>query len=164
MARGSKIMKKQTEREKFIELLRKNDFNCFPIVKYDDSEPEPKRADNRYDASRTKPNQPIREDENYGVISLKNNCIIDFDHTKYNEVLDKIASKYMVIKTAHDGRHLPVINLKDNASKIELFDYSIQDKKIIEIQGTKHYVVGAGSKITELGKELTYENIASAVL
>ena len=151
-------MKKQTEREKFIELLRKNDFNCFPIPA------NTKEADIRYDASRTKPNQPIREDENYGVISLKNNCLIDFDHTKYNEVLDKIASKYMVIKTAHDGRHLPVINLKDNASKIELFDYSIQDKKIIEIQGTKHYVVGAGSKITELGKELTYENIGTEVI
>ena len=106
-------MKKQTEREKFIELLRKNDFNCFPIPA------NTKKADTRYDASRTKPNQPIREDENYGVISTKNNCLIDFDHTKYNEVLDKIASKYMVIKTAHDGRHLPVINLKENASKIE---------------------------------------------
>lgn len=154
-------MKKLTQRERLIEILRKNNFNCFPIRIFDDSEPEPKRADSRYDASRTKPNQPIKEDENYGVISSKQNCIIDFDHTKYNDVLDRIAKEYMVTKSAHNKRHLPVINLKDNASKIELFDYSIQDDKIIEIQGTEQYVVGSGSKIIENGQELTYENIGT---
>ena len=155
------MMKKLTQRERLIEILRKNNFNCFPIRIFDDSEPEPKRADSRYDASRTKPNQPIKEDENYGVISSKQNCIIDFDHTKYNDVLDRIAKEYMVTKSAHNKRHLPVINLKDNASKIELFDYSIQDDKIIEIQGTEQYVVGSGSKIIENGQELTYENIGT---
>ena len=158
------MMKKLTKRERIIEILRKNNFNCFPIRKYDDSESVPKRADHRYDASRTIENQPIDEKENYGYIASKNNCTIDFDHTTYNEVLDKIASKYMVIKTAHNKRHLPVINLKGNATKIELFDTSIQDKKIIEIQGTEQYVVGSGSTIRENGLDLTYENIGTEVI
>ena len=132
-------MKKLTKQENTIEILRKNDFNCFPVPT------DTKKADGRYDADRTKPNQPIGENENYGYVPSKNNCVIDFDHAKYNAVLDKMAEKYMVTKTAHDGRHLPVINLKGNASKIELYDYSIQDKKIVEIQGTKHYVIGSGS-------------------
>lgn len=147
-----------TQRKRTIKILRENNFNCFPVPT------DTKMPDHRYDASRTKHNQPINEKENYGYLPSKNNCIIDFDHTKYNEVLDSIAKKYMIIKTAHDGRHLPVINLKDNASKIELFDYSIQDKKIIEIQGTDQCVIGPGSKIDELGKELTYENIGTDVI
>ena len=151
-------MKKMSKRERTIEILRKNNFNCFPVPT------NTKKADGRYDADRTKLNQIIDDKENYGYVASKNNCIIDFDHTKFNEIVDEIASKYMVTRTAHDGRHLPVINLKGNASKIELFDYSIQDKKIIEIQGTKHYVIGSGSKLSELGKELTYENIGTDVI
>ena len=158
MARGSTMMKKMSKRERTIEILRKNNFNCFPVPT------NTKKADGRYDADRTKLNQIIDDKENYGYVASKNNCIIDFDHTKFNEIVDEIASKYMVTRTAHDGRHLPVINLKGNASKIELFDYSIQDKKIIEIQGTKHYVIGSGSKLSELGKELTYENIGTDVI
>ena len=152
------MMKKQSKRERIIDILRKNNFNCFPVPS------NTKMADRRYDASRTKTNQPIEDIENYGYVSSKNNCVIDFDHTKYNDVLDEIAKEYMVTKTAHNGRHLPVINLKDNASKIELFDYSIQDKKIIEIQGTDHYVIGSGSTIKELDKELTYENIGTEII
>ena len=152
------MMKKQSKRERTIDILRKNNFNCFPVPS------NTKKADSRYDASRTKQNQTIEDIENYGYVPSRNNCVIDFDHEKYNEVLDKIAKEYMVTKTAHNGRHLPVINLKDNASKIELFDYSIQDKKIIEIQGTDHYVIGSGSKIIEDGKELTYQNIGTDVI
>jgi phage/plasmid-associated DNA primase len=151
-------MTEENKKSKTIKILRNNNFNCFPVPT------NTKIADTRYDASRTKPNQPIDEKENYGYVPSKNNCVIDFDHTKYNAVLDEIAKQFMVTKTAHDRRHLPVINLKDNASKIELFDHSIQDKKIIEIQGTEHYVIGSGSKISELGTELSYENIGTDVI
>ena len=50
----------------------------------------------------------INKDENYGYIPTKKNCIVDFDHPKYNDELEKTAKEYMVIKTAHDGRHLPI--------------------------------------------------------
>ena len=144
-----------TDKSKLVKILRDNDFNCFPVPFGS------KAADSRYDAARTKPNQIINEDENYGYIPTKKNCIVDFDHPKYNDELEKTAKEYMVIQTAHDGRHLPIINIGTDASKIELFDYNVQDKKIIEIQGNDHYCIGAGYKLKEKDKILEYINIGT---
>jgi hypothetical protein len=151
-------MTKENKKSKTIKMLRNNNFNCFPIPY------GTKEADSKYDAARTKLNQTIGTKENFGYIPTKMNCIIDLDHIKYNETLDKIAKKFMVVKTAHNGRHLPVINLGTDATKIELFDYSIQDKKIIEIQGNNHYCVGVGSVLLEDKNILEYTNIGTDIL
>jgi phage/plasmid-associated DNA primase len=155
---GFELSVLHTKKSKIITILKENEFNCFPVPY------GTKEADYRYKASRTQLNQSIDDKENFGYIATNKNCTVDFDHEKYNETLDIIAEKFMVIKTAHNGRHLPVMNLGTNATKIELFDYSIQDKKIIEIQGNDHYCVGAGSKIIEDGKTLEYENIGTDVI
>jgi len=148
-------------KNKMIELLRKNGFNCFPIS------PNQKIADCRYNASRTLHNQIIKENENYGYIPISGTgtAIIDFDDKEhYRSIAEHVISKgHMVIETPH-GWHIPMIGLVGKISKMELFDYSIQDKKIIEIQGTDHYCVGAGSIITgekkdnEEGLLLEYKN------
>jgi hypothetical protein len=156
MILGGQKLVNQKQKSKNIRILRNNNFNCFPVPY------GTKEADGRYKAEgKTELNQPITKNENFGYIPTKMNCIVDFDHSKFNEVLDKIAKKFMVIKTAHDRRHLPVINLGNDATKIELFDYSIQDKKIIEIQGFKHYCIGVGSVLLEDGNTLEYANIGT---
>jgi hypothetical protein len=147
----------------FIEFFRSSGFNCFPI------KANQKVADFRYKASKTETNQPIKESENYGIIPTEagNNGVIDFDHKeRYRKFCEIMAQRgYMVIESPH-GWHLPFHNYTGLASKVELFDYSIQDKKIIEIQGYDHYVVGAGSKVlgTNKGEEnkiLEYKSIGS---
>ena len=155
------MINQKSNKNHYIELLRKNGFNCFPIPK------KQKIADHRYNASRTLHNQIIKENENYGYIPIigTGTAIIDFDNKeKYRSITDLLISKgYMVVETPHGG-HVPVIGLVGNISKIELFDYDIQDKKIIEIQGTDHYCVGAGSiirgekKDDEEGLLLEYKN------
>jgi len=152
---------KVTDKNKTIKLLRRNGFNCFPIPTHQ------KIADHRYNASRTLHSQIIKENENYGYIPMigAGTAIVDFDNKeKYRSITELLISKgYMVVETPH-GWHIPVIGLVGNISKMELFDYDIQDKKIIEIQGTEHYCVGAGSIITgeqkdgEEGLLLEYKN------
>ena len=68
-------------KEHYIELFRKNGFNCFPITRYHESIPNQKQ-DSRYKAERTPVNQSIKHNENYGVLLTKEgkNCIIDFDN------------------------------------------------------------------------------------
>jgi hypothetical protein len=146
-------------------LFRDNGFNCFPIPKWGKDVNEPKKADSRYKASKTVPNQPINENENYGVIPLSGagTCIVDFDHEKYETKLDKIRKKYMVIKSPH-GFHLPVKGLTGLVHKVELFDYNVQTKKIVEIQGPDHYVIGTGSEIIDKGEFLRYENIGTNII
>ena len=152
-------------KEHYIELFRKNGFNCFPITRYHESIPNQKQ-DSRYKAERTPVNQSIKHNENYGVLPTKEgkNCIIDFDNKeKYRQFAElMIKEGYMVIETGM-GWHIPVINLGNEATKTELFDYSFQQTKIIEIQGFKQYVVGVGSTIfhDKLQKEITYENKGS---
>ena len=146
----------------YIELFRKNGFNCFPITRYHKSTTDQK-WDSRYKAERTPANQIIKRTENYGVLPTKEgkNCIIDFDNKeKYRQFAElMIKEGHMVIETGM-GWHIPVINLETYATKIKLFDYSFQQKQIIEIQGYKQYVVGVGSTIfhDKLQKEITYEN------
>jgi hypothetical protein len=143
----------------WIDLLRENGFNCFPIPKENE-----KGADYRYNGSRTKLNQIISDNENFGYIPLqgKGNCILDIDNKeKYRgQIVKAIEKGYVVIETGA-GWQIPVIGLVDNSSKIELFDYGFKDNKIIEIQGINHYCMGIGSIIQhkKLGKEVTYQNV-----
>ena len=133
-----------TTKKHFIELFRKNGFNCFPIAEHQ------KVADYRYKASKTIPNQPIGEHENYGVLPTKEagNAIIDFDNKeKYRSFAEHMIKQgYMVIESPH-GWHIPVVSLTGLVSKVELFDYSKQEKKIVEIQGFDHYCVGVESQV-----------------
>lgn len=150
-----------------IELFKKNGFICFPIPHHK------KIADYRYNASKTEPNQTIKEDENYGIIPtpLGHNCIIDFDDKeRYRSFCSSMIGKgYMIIESPH-GWHMPIIGMSDTASKIELFDYSVKKTKIIEIQGCDHYTVGAGSivegekKDKEEGMLLEYKNVGTDVI
>ena len=141
----------------YVELLRNNNFNCFPIPE------NQKIADRRYNASQTQNNQPISQNENFGYIPVigKGTAIIDFDHKeKYRLFAEHMIEKgYMVIETGN-GWHIPVKELSSLSSKIELFDYKIQNKKIIEIQGPNHYCVGPGSTILhdKLKRQVIYEN------
>ena len=57
-------MGRMTTKEHNIKLFRDHGFNCFPIPLYPDSEPEPKKADSRYKAVRTIPNQVISPKSN----------------------------------------------------------------------------------------------------
>ena len=147
------------EKNKLIKIFRDNKFNCFPI-------PELKKiADFRYKASKTIPNQSIRDDENFGVLATagSGNCVVDFDNKEeFRSFCEHMIEKgYMVIESPH-GWHLPVINLTGQVSKIELYNYKIQDKKILEIQGFDHYVVGANSVIEAQGEGiLNYVNKGS---
>lgn len=151
-------------RKKYIRILRDNEFNCFPIPKYPDSYDKPKAADSRYQGAATKLDQEIKDSDNYGYMGQdgKGNGIVDFDSKIYESQVLEIAKEYMVIKTAN-GFHLPVIGLTDNSEKVELFDLTIQDKKIIEIQGIKQYVMGIGSEIfhEKLKVHVEYENIGT---
>lgn len=144
-------------KEHYIELFRKYGFNVFPIPH------NSKVADNRYDAANTKPNQTITPQENYGIIPTLagHNCIIDFDNKqKFREFAEQIiADGKMVIETPH-GWHVPIVGLTGNVSKIELFDYIVQRTKIVEVQGCKHYCVGAESVVfdKDIQKYITYTN------
>lgn len=147
-------------KQDYIQFFRENGFNCFPIPQLK------KEADYRYKASATEFNQPVNDDENYGIIPVKGkgNAIIDLDdkelYRKFAE--DNIRNGYMVIETGK-GWHIPVIGLSGNIRKIELFNYGLQPEKIIEIQGPDHYVVGAGSVVDheKLKKLVTYTNKGS---
>lgn len=141
-------------KDHFIEFFRKNNFNCFPIPEHK------KEADYRYKASKTVANQVIKPNENYGVIPMvgSGNCILDFDdkeeYRQFAELM--IKEGWMVIESPH-GWHIPVRGLSGGVSKTALFNYKIQDKKIVEIQGYDHYCVGVGSTIIDKeDRELSY--------
>lgn len=148
------------KKQHYIKLLRNAGFNCFPIPGNN------KVADSRYKARRTKLEQPIKDDENYGYIPIERTgtCIIDLDHKEqYREFAENmIKDGYMVIETGK-GWHIPVCGISGHISKIELFDYSITDEKIVEIQGPDHYCVGVDCTIyhSKLGMEIIYENKGS---
>ena len=148
----------QSLKEHYIKFFRDHKFNCFPIPKLQ------KKGDYRYSSNNTSPNQIISAEENYGILPTfgNGNALIDIDHKdRYNTfVQNMIKDGYMVIKTPH-GWHIPVVGLRGNIGKIVLFDYEFQpDKQIIEIQGPKHYCVGAESEIIddETGDLVKYQN------
>ena len=150
--------------KKYIELFRANGFICFPIPHHK------KIADYRYKAAKTDPSQEIKEDENYGIIPTPagQNCIIDFDDKeRYRAFCQSMIDKgYMIIESPH-GWHMPIIGMNGTAGKTELFDYTVKQTKIIEIQGYDHYCVGAGSivegekKDGEEGMLLEYKNVGT---
>ena len=143
----------------YIELFRNAKFNCFPIPA------SQKIADFRYKASKTVPNQIIKYEENYGILPTagNGNCIVDLDNKEHYRKFAEFMIKegFMMIESPH-GWHMPVVDLGGAVSKIELFDYNIQPKKIVEIQGYDHYCVGAESMIIDTDdRELTYTNRGS---
>ncbi len=148
------------KKDHYIKLFRENNFNCFPIVEHQ------KVADYRYKAQKTVSNQLIAKQENYGVLPTKGggNAIIDLDDKeKYRSFAEHMIEKgYMIIESPH-GWHVPVIGLSGTVSKVELFDYSVQQKKIIEIQGHDHYCVGVESQVydKDIEKLVTYQNRGS---
>jgi hypothetical protein len=157
-------MTAQVSRKNFyIELFRKNGFLCFAIERYTNGKDQ--KAGGR-GWQNTKPNQTIKENENYGVKPIlgKGTALLDLDdkerYRKYAEELVK--SGYMVIETGN-GWHIPVIGLSGEITKMELFNYKVQDTKIIEIQSPKQYCIGAGSVIfhTKLNREVTYTNVGN---
>ena len=141
------------EKNKLIKTFRDNGFNCFPIPKLQ------KIADFRYKASKTPPNLPIADEENYGVIGVAGagNCIIDFDNKEEYRSFAKllIDSGYLVSESPH-GWHVPATGFSGTVSKMEFFNYKIQDKKIVEIQGFDHYCVGAGCTIETEGEGILH--------
>ncbi|MBC8501911.1 MAG: hypothetical protein H8D35_02150 [Nitrosopumilus sp.] len=155
-----------TVKESHIELFRKYNFNCFPIPIRTDNTPNQKKkaGDYRYNSDKTAFDQAIREDENYGVLPTEAglNAWVDFDDKEeyrfFAELM--IKEKYVVSETPH-GWHIPVINLGSSATKKKLHNFSIRDKALIEIQGTKSYVVGIGSKIvdSETKEILEYKSV-----
>lgn len=154
---------KNVKRAELIDHLRANGFNCFPIPKYPDSYANPKGADSRYDSSRTLPNQPINENENYGYIPVMGagTCIVDLDHKENYRVFaeETIAQGWMVIETPN-GWHIPVKGLLGDIKKVMLYDYAIEaSKQIIEIQGYEHYCIGAGSDLidSKTGQRVEYK-------
>jgi hypothetical protein len=143
----------------YIELFRNAKFNCFPIPT------SQKVADFRYKASKTVPNQIIKYEENYGILPTagSGNCIVDLDNKEHYRKFAEFMIKegFLIVESPH-GWHMPVVDLGGAVSKIELFDYNIQPKKIVEIQGYDHYCVGAESMILDTDdRELTYTNRGS---
>ena len=156
-----------SKKEFYIKFFRENGFNCFAIKIYPDETPnQDKKWDNRYKSEKTKLNLKISPDENYGVIPTEAglNAWLDFDdkeeYRQFAELM--IKEGYMVIESPN-GWHIPVTNLGTPATKKKLFNYSIRDKAQIEIQGTKHYVVGVGSKIVDSKTKevLEYKSVGS---
>ena len=146
------------DRKKYIKILCKNGFNCFPLPA------NQKVADRRYNSHKTKLNQPILDDENFGYIPIEGagSTIVDLDEKEiYREFAESIIEQgYMIIETGR-GWHIPVIGLTGTPTKMELYDYEKQpDQKIIEVQGPKHYCVGPGSEIfhEKLKLPIVYEN------
>ena len=143
----------------YIELFRTHKFNCFPIPE------NTKVADFRYKASKTPPNQMITHEENYGILPTagSGNCLVDFDDKEeYREFATHMIKKgYMITESPH-GWHMPVIGLSGQVGKTELFNYKLQNKKLIEVQGFDHYCVGTESVIVDTDdKVLKYENKGS---
>lgn len=154
----------------YIKLFRESGFNCFPIPRYPNTEEKQKGADNRYKGERTEPNQTITDDDNYGIIPIANSgtCIIDLDHKElYRKFAEEnIKNNFMVIETPH-GWHIPVIGLSGEVQKTMLYDRLVEpNKQIIEIQGSKHYVLGVGSSIYDFETEsrVFYENKGSTTI
>jgi len=150
----------------YIELFRKKGFNAFPIPRYSEESGKSKGADFRYKALNTIENQSIKENENYGIKPIlgSGTAIIDLDNKeRYRKLAEKIITDgFMVIETGK-GWHIPVIGLTGEVTKMELFNYKVQDDKIIEIQGPKQYCVGVESIIfhDKLQKIVTYQNVGS---
>jgi len=150
-----------SHKDEWIKFFRDNGFNCFPIPV------NQKKGDYRYDASRTKQNQPISDKENYGILPIlgKGNALIDIDNKeRYRKFAESVIKEGYVVCETGRGWHIPVIGLTGIIKKVFLFDYKFQpNDSIIEIQSPDQYCVGIGSKIfhDKLEKMITYESKGS---
>lgn len=154
----------------YIAFFRSAGFTCFPIPAYnpDNRTQNHKAADARYKAADTDPDQVISPHDNYGLKPTGGNCIIDLDSKEHFREFAQsmISGGYMVIETPH-GWHIPVVGLGSESSKVELFDYDYQpDKKIIEIQGPKQYVIGPGCEILAQPENvmMAYHNVGTETI
>lgn len=151
-------------REKEIELYRKNNFRCFPIKKGQ------KGAGNEWKGEHTKPNQIIKESENWGISGTVDgkNGIVDLDDKEVFRPFaeKKIEEGYKVIQSPH-GWHIPFINGGNVFEKTNLYNKTINpDKQCVEIMTYKTYVIGVGSWVNEDKKDpqselVTYKNVGS---
>lgn len=151
-------------KQEWIEFFRCNGFISFPLSG------RTKKADKRFQAAKTDPNQEIKDDENYGVIPKPGagTAVIDLDHKEeYRKFAEEnIANGYMVIETGN-GWHVYIKGLSGTIKKVKLYNYKIEPtKQIIEIQSPDQYVVGPGCIIDheKLLKEVTYESKGTDVI
>ena len=135
-----------TIRQNNIKHFQDAGFNVFPIPS------KQKGADYRYQSDKTKLNQPIKEDENYGIVCGRvANCkpfvVIDIDTPELNRIIfddwDTILKQTLVVETGSGGYHVFV---EPNEGEI------LQTKRLsnakgqhMDIQAEKVYVVGPGS-------------------
>lgn len=136
-----------------IRLLHESGFNCFPVPAGE------KAADDRYKAATTLPNQTISDDENYGYVPIHGmgTCILDLDDKeRFRPFVEKLMVNGVKAVETPNGWHVPIVNVGGNITKIELFDYRQQNKKIVEIQGSRHYCIGPGSTVD--GREYVIVN------
>ena len=104
----------------YIDLFRRNGFNCFPIPQTQ------KVAGARYKASRTVREQPIRAEDSYWIIPIhwNGNCIIDLDDKEsYINVGELVCKESYVVCETGRGWHIPVIGVSVLLQKTELYDY-----------------------------------------
>lgn len=150
-----------SKRDEIITVLRASGFNCFPVPAGQ------KAADYRYQSEKTKTNQPVLPNENFGVIPIEGTgtCIVDFDDKDFfREKIEVIAKKYMVTESPH-GFHWYVKGLTGSIQKVMLYnDEKKPGKQIIDIQGFKHYCVGATSTLIEDGETIEYKNIGTDIV
>ena len=92
----------------YIDLFRKDGLNCFPIPHNTTG------ADAKQKASRTVREQPIKDEENYGVIPIKGNgnCIIDLDDKeRYRNFAELVCKEGYVVCETGRGWNIPVIGV-----------------------------------------------------
>lgn len=153
------------EKEREIELYRKNGFNGFPIPKGQ------KGADTRYRKDgMTVTNQIIKEDENWGVHGTKEdkNGTVDLDDKEsFRPFAVKLISKGCKVIETPNGWHIPFINAGNVFEKTNLWNKNINpDKQCVEIMTYKTYVIGVDSWVREDKKDpqsklVTYKNVGS---
>ena len=136
-------MSTRTENIKFFKELG---LNCFPIKE------KQKEADYRYNGANTKLNQPIKDNENYGIVTgkvsgCKTAVVIDIDAPELNKIIfddwDMILKQTLVVQTGRGGYHVWVYPNEDEI---------LQTKRLtnnkgqhMDIQATGVYVMGPGS-------------------
>lgn len=154
-------------REDAIRILRENGFICFPIKRRPtETEQVQKAGDSRYKGQKTLSDYPILDSENWGYIAKEGagTLTLDLDNKKeYRQFAENMIKDGYWVEESPNGWHIPVKNLTGEIKKVELFDYKIQDKKIIEFQGSNHYTMGVGSVITnpETKEEKNYTNLGT---
>lgn len=155
------------DKESDIKTLRESGFICFPIPRRpNESLQDQKAGDSRYKGQKTRDDLEIKEDDNWGFIAKQGSgsLTIDLDN---KEVFRKFAQEnidngYWVNETPN-GWHILIKGLTGEIKKVELFNYDIQDKKIVELQGPNHYCVGTGSILIdpETKEEKIYKHLGT---